>query len=278
MQSVLVVEDDSATRHLIRGLLEAQGYRVEVARDGAEALGRIQSMSFDLFLVDVWMPGMNGLELIARLRAESQPARVVVMTADETPATVLSAVREHAYRYIRKPVEPGTLLEVVGRALNSPPPARPIQVLSAKPDWVELLVPCERESAERIQSFLAHLDADLPDEVRTTIGQAFRELLMNAIEWGGRLDPSRDVRISYVRAKRALMYRIGDPGTGFKIEELQHSAVNNPESRPYDHVRVREEKGLRAGGFGILMARALVDELIYNEAHNEVILVKYLDA
>jgi CheY-like chemotaxis protein/anti-sigma regulatory factor (Ser/Thr protein kinase) len=276
MRAILVVDDDSATRHLVRGLLAAAGYAVEMAADGNEALERMQAQPFDLILVDVWMPGMNGLDLIARLHSEAHRPRVVVMTADDTPETVLRAVREHAYRYVQKPVDPALLLQVVQRALAAKPATRPIQVLSAKPDWVELLVPCEIEAAERIQSFLAHLDADLPDEVRTTVGQAFRELLMNAVEWGGELDPTRDVRISYVRARRMLLYRIADPGKGFRIEELEHSALRNPDDRPYDHVIVREAKGMRAGGFGILMAGALVDDLIYNEAHNEVLLVKYL--
>ena len=73
---------------------------------------------------------------------------------------------------------------------------RPIEVVSARPDWVELVVPCERESADRIREFMAQLDTDLPEDVRTRIGQAFGELLMNAIEWGGKLDPTKSVRIS----------------------------------------------------------------------------------
>lgn len=277
MKRILVVDDDAATRHLICGLLEAQGYVVGTAADGSEALERLSTGRFDLMLVDVWMPAMNGLELLSRIRAEGQKPRVVVMTADDTPETVVRAIREHAYRYVPKPVEPKTLFDVVEKALAAPPEGRAIQVLSARPEWVELLVPCEVEAAERIQSFLNQLDADLPDETRATVGQAFHELLMNAIEWGGRLDPSRDVRISYVRAKRMLLYRIADPGEGFRIDDLDHSALTNPDDRPYDHVEVREAKGMRAGGFGILMARALVDELIYNERHNEVLLVKYLD-
>ena len=56
-----------------------------------------------------------------------------------------------------------------------------------------------------------------------------------------------------------------------------HAAISNAVDEPYAHMRVREEKGLRPGGFGLLMTRTLVDELIYNEAHNEVVFVKYVD-
>ena len=124
--------------------------------------------------------------------------------------------------------------------LASKPQARPIEVVSAKPNWVELIVPCDREAAERIQDFLARLDSDLPDAVRTQIGQAFRELLMNAIEWGGGLDPGKSVRISYLRARRMLLYRIADPGKGFTFEGLTHSAVDNP--GPADGARPRHAR------------------------------------
>ena len=155
--------------------------------------------------------------------------------------------------------------------------ATPIEVVSARPDWVELLVPCTREAADRIQSVTAKLDPDLSPDLRDKITYALRELLLNAIEWGGKLDPKHKVRISYLRAKRLVMYRISDPGPGFDIDDLPHSAVGQAEGDPITHVLVREEKGMRPGGFGLLTVRASVDELLYNEKRNEVVFIKYLD-
>jgi two-component system, OmpR family, response regulator len=274
---VLVVDDDRTTLRLLSLQLERAGHAVETARDGASALDRLGRASFDLVLLDVWMPGMDGLEVLKRLRGLPSRPRVVVMTADDTPETLLQAVREHAFRYVTKPVEPTDLLAMVGAVLASKQDARPIEVVSAKPDWVELLVPCDRDAAARIQEFLSQLDSDLPENVRGDVGQAFRELLNNAIEWGGRLDPRQTVRIAYLRARRMLLYRIADPGKGFSFRDLTHAAVNNPPDAPVEHAAVREEKGLRPGGFGLLMTRQMVDELLYNEAHNEVVFVKYLD-
>ena len=141
---------------------------------------------------------------------------------------------------------------------------------------MELLVPCTREAAEQIQPVVARLGADLPADVIESVGDAFRELLLNAVEWGGRLDPNRKVRIACVRTNRVLIYRIADPGPGFQLKDLDHAAIAHPDD-PLEHVRIREEKGLRAGGFGLLMVRAKVDELVYNEKQNEVIFMKYLD-
>ena len=74
-----------------------------------------------------------------------------------------------------------------------------------------------------------------------------------------------------------MMCRVKDPGEGFSLEELKHAALNNPPDNPFCHMSERETQGIRPGGFGILMAKKLVDELLYNEQGNEVLLVKYLD-
>lgn len=276
MKAILIAEDDRVTRHLLQETLKTAGYSVTAVADGAAVLKALKKKKFDLLLLDIWMPRLNGLQLLARLRNEPKRPRVVVMTSDDTPETLLSAVREQAYQFLKKPVDPKTLVSQVRAVLAAHPVARPIEVVSAKADWVELRVPCDLEAAERIQSFMNQLKADLPEEVRESVGQAFRELLTNAIEWGGKLDPNQTVRVSFLRARRMLLYRISDPGPGFRFEGLTHAAIDNPDDEPYAHDRVREEKGMRPGGFGILLTRAKVDELIYNEAQNEVVFVKYL--
>jgi len=277
VQSILVVDDDRSTRQMLQVQLRSAGYATETAADGAAALRRLLRKSFDLVLLDVWMPGMDGLALLARLRESPSRPKVVVMTADDAPETLLRALREHACRYIKKPIEPRQLADLVRECLAEPSEQRPIEVVSARPNWVELLVPCDRGAAERVQEFLAGLESDLPEEIKANVGQAFRELLMNAVEWGGKLDPSQTVRIAYLRARRMLLYRIADPGHGFSHEQLAHAAVANPPDQPMGHALVREQKGLRPGGFGLLLARAMVDELLFNEAQNEVVFVKYLD-
>jgi CheY-like chemotaxis protein/anti-sigma regulatory factor (Ser/Thr protein kinase) len=276
MQKILVVDDDRTTRHVLQKVLAGAGFGASIAKDGMEALDLLQKRRFDLLLLDVWMPRMNGLDLLARLRSRKTRPRVVIMTSDDAPGTLLEAVRQQAFRYVHKPVEAKALLETVRETLKAPEPV-PIEVISARPDWVELIVPCTRDAAEQIQPLMAHLDTDLAPKMRETIAYAFRELLLNAVEWGGKLDPSRKVRIAYLRAKRMLMYRIADPGSGFDLANLPHAAIGRTNDGPIAHMEVREEKGIRPGGFGLLMVRNSVDELLYNEKHNEVVFVKYLD-
>src|SRR5260370_16073942 len=276
-RKILVADDDRTTRFAISSMLKKAGYAVTAAKNGAEALRNIQRKTFDLAFLDIWMPELTGLEVLARVREGESHPKIIMMTSDATPESVLRAIREQAYEYLSKPFPPKEAVEVAERVLRQNASA-PIEVISAKPHWVELLIPCTREAAERIQSFLMKLEADLPDDLRSTIGLAFKELLLNAVEWGGKLDPNRKVRIAHVRSSRMLLYRVADPGPGFSFKGLTHAAVCQPANEPVAHVNVRDQLGIRPGGFGISMIRAIADELLYNEAQNEVIFIKYLTA
>lgn len=157
-------------------------------------------------------------------------------------------------------------------------PSESIELVSATQNWVELLISCTRESAEIAQDFIANLEADLPHELISSIRQALRELLLNAVEWGGKHDPNQKVRIARLRYPRMLLYRVADPGAGFSFEGLAHAAVHQTSAEAIAQVAVvRDRLGMRPGGFGISIARAIADELLYNEAQNEVVLIKYLN-
>jgi hypothetical protein len=149
-------------------------------------------------------------------------------------------VREKAYEYVKKPVQPAELVELVRGALAAKAAQPGIEVVSARPNWVELLVPCDREVAARIQGFLAQLDTGLPEDVRDSVGYAFRELLLNAIEWGGKLDPSRSVRIAYLaRAAHAA-------STGSPIRVPASSSRDSP-TRPSGIPRTSRSPTWRSG-------------------------------
>jgi DNA-binding response OmpR family regulator len=277
MTRILVADDDRTTRLLLSETLRAQKFTVVAVEDGATTLKKLKEGKFDLALLDVWMPKMNGLEVLAKLRNAKTRPKVIVMTSDDTPQTLLSAIREEAYTYVAKPIDPQALVVLVKETLAKKSGQGSIEIVSASPTWVELVVPCSLEEAERIEAFMAHLKTGLSEDVRRSVGQAFHELLLNAVEWGGKLDPNRKVRISYLRARRMLMYRIADPGPGFKFADLDHAAISHDADEPTKHDKIREDKGLRPGGFGLLLTQANVDELLYNEKQNEVVFVKYLE-
>ena len=105
---------------------------------------------------------------------------------------------------------------------------------------------------------------------------AVREVLWNAIEHGGRLDPAALIQIDLLHSNRAISCFVKDPGPGFNPKLMKHAAINNPEDNAVQHALLREAAGLRPGGYGIMLAGNFVEEMIYNELGNEVVLVKDL--
>jgi CheY-like chemotaxis protein/anti-sigma regulatory factor (Ser/Thr protein kinase) len=275
-KKILLVDDDAQLHDLVRFALARENYEVTSAYDAFAGLDLLAKEKFDLALLDVMMPKMDGLTMLAHLRERDKDLRVIVMTALSTPETAITALREQACDFLTKPFDLPQLLSSVQAAFELAPRQIHIEVLSARPEWIELRVPCDMAAIDPLDRLMAQLKTDIPPETRENITYAFREMLRNAIEHGGKNDPSQLVEIGYLHSPRIILYRIKDPGEGFRIESLDHAAIHNPEDDPMKHERVREEKGMRPGGFGILIARQMVDELIYNERHNEVVLIKYL--
>jgi anti-sigma regulatory factor (Ser/Thr protein kinase) len=219
---------------------------------------------------------MDGLEVLRRTR-QMRPETPVIVTAEQCdPARVLRAIQERAYSYFHKPLPPGGFADMVHQALEASSWQHDIEVISARPEWIAIMVRCKIETGERMVQFLRETTTDIAAPVREDIAAAFRELLMNSIEHGGKSDPEQSVRVSLVRTQRVFVGQLQDSGTGFSLDTIPHAAVGNPDGAPVRHVEIRAEQGQRPGGFGILMVQSLVDELVYNEHGNEVLFVKYL--
>jgi DNA-binding response OmpR family regulator len=274
---ILIVDDDPDVHGLLRAALAAPDRQIESAYDGHAGLRLVKNAPYDLILTDLNMPGLDGMTLMERIREIRADTRVVLMTVANTPENIVRAVRERAFSYFSKPFTVNAVTEMAERALSGTDAEDDIQVLSAEPHWLGLRLRCKLETAGRIVQFIRELGMDLPAAEQEQVTTAFREILLNAIEHGGGSDPGKKVIITYVRTKRAALYYVRDPGKGFSFDHLEHAAVSNPEDSPVEHAGIREKLGMRPGGFGIMMTRQLVDELIYSEHGNEVLLIKYLD-
>src|SRR5262245_66063568 len=100
---VLVVDDEANARTALAELLRDDGYRVETAADGFKALGKIGEVAPDIILTDLKMPGMDGLELMRKIRAQEEDLVVVVMTAYGAVEPAVAAMKEGAAAYVTKP-------------------------------------------------------------------------------------------------------------------------------------------------------------------------------
>jgi DNA-binding NtrC family response regulator len=117
-ERILVVDDEVNARTALAELLGDEGYEIETAADAFKALGKVESFAPHLILTDLKMPGMDGIELIKRVRAMDTPATFVVMTAFGAVDSAIEAMRAGAFEYLTKPLNFDELVLVIDRALE----------------------------------------------------------------------------------------------------------------------------------------------------------------
>ncbi len=276
MKSILVVDDDPMIPAMISAALKADGCELIAAANAAQGLEILKHRQVDLLIADAEAPQDEGFELIAEAHQINARTKVVIMTEAKAPETAIAALRHHVCELLFKPFSVAELRDTVHSALAAPDLTQGIEILSANPAWLTLKIPCHLGAMQPLYRVITNLDPTLDLDIRESLGIAFRELLQNAIEHGCKCQAGKFVEVSYIRLQRAIVCHIKDPGKGFKMEELPHAAVSNPADEPYSHLTRRAEIGMRPGGFGLLLAGQMVDEMVYNESHNEVMFVKYL--
>src|SRR3954471_1352136 len=115
---ILVVDDELVVRDSLGKWFTSEGYTARPASGAREALEIIQQAAFDIALIDIKMPGMDGMELQARLREADPDLTVVIMTGYASVDTAVQALKLGAFDYITKPVDPDELSHLVGRAMD----------------------------------------------------------------------------------------------------------------------------------------------------------------
>jgi anti-sigma regulatory factor (Ser/Thr protein kinase)/ActR/RegA family two-component response regulator len=276
VRTALLVGGDSQLEERLKSSLEPKAWAIQHVRDNTAALVVALRKAFDLIITSEKTTGKEDIELLRKMRRIRPHTRLIILADESTPADVITSMREHAFSYFSRPFSLDALGAMIQHAIDEPCWDDGIEVVSATPEWIRIKARCDFKTADRVLQFLDEI-SELPSAERHAVGAAFREMLMNAIEHGGRLDPNQQVEISYVRARHMVTCRISDSGEGFTLDEIPHAAIANPSDDPIRHTEYRESHGMRPGGFGVLLAQRLVDQVIYNEQGNEVLLIKYLN-
>lgn len=102
---MLIVDDELKIRRILQIMLENENYKTEQAKDGVEALGKMETVDFDLIITDMKMPNMNGIELLEQIQKRDNTVPVIMMTAYGTIQTAVEAMKKGAYDYILKPFD-----------------------------------------------------------------------------------------------------------------------------------------------------------------------------
>jgi two-component system nitrogen regulation response regulator NtrX len=104
MSRILIVDDEPGIRQSLKGVFEDEGFTAHAVSSGEECLKRIEQDSYDLILIDIWLPGIDGLETLRRVREKSPQTRVIMISGHATIATAVSATKLGAFDFIEKPL------------------------------------------------------------------------------------------------------------------------------------------------------------------------------
>src|SRR5262252_6876685 len=278
MSRVLVIASDAEVSRKIGDALSSADIPIEYSEGHADSLQRLRMRSFGVVITTPESTVQEDLALVEEMRAIRPGIKSIVLARHSTPDEVIAALRARVFACFTPPFNPEEIANLARSAASDSQWRDDIQVLSARPGWVSVRVNCRLITAERLMTFAKELSAQLPEDRREGIMQAFREILLNAMEHGAAFNPEQVVEVTAVRTGIAMVFYVRDPGAGFRRESLDQAAIANPAGDPTAHIIQREAEGLRPGGYGLLLAAGTVDELIYNEIGNEVLLIKYLDS
>ena len=279
---ILVVDDDAPTRRLLSAALQGEEpCEIVTVEDAGKALAIFQAdPHFHLIVCDWLMPGLSGLELIQRVRALNQHTPILVLSSTQTASSVAQALEGGADDYLQKPVDLHVLRRAVAALLAQAAEAPPAETVSARtgvrtePDgmFVELTAPTSRQQADRFQRFTDRLlNAALNERERHELHLSLEEILSNAIEWGNRNDPLKQLHLSYCLLPDRITFRIEDEGPGFNPNSLK-----DPSLDPQAHIQERRASGKRMGGWGIFLTRKIMDQVTFSPKGNVVFLTKFL--
>jgi len=269
----LVVEDEPATGKLMAELLRRRGFEPTVLAEGKPAIPWIREHDPEFVLLDLMLPDIDGFAVCENLKLDKETnlLPVIMVTALSEHKDMVHGLQVGANRYVTKPFTSEQLYKAIDEALAW----KEDLIRRGTAGEIHFQMQSDVEYLEELNHLLSalFLYSGLPDNQAKQLAMAVREMGVNAIEWGHQKQLDRIVTVTYQIDHEKITIVIRDTGPGFDQKQLKHAA--QPDD-PIGHLMVREALGLREGGFGILLARGLVDELQYNEAGNEVRLIKRL--
>ncbi|WP_246196111.1 response regulator [Aquisphaera giovannonii] len=265
------MEDHPDQAALVARILRMRDFEPLVAEDGTTALRLARKHVPDVLLLDLMLPDINGFDVCRQLRLDraTMLIPVVMLTALDDMQHRVHGFRVGANAYVTKPYGVEELLDAISaaRAWRNSIHQRALH------GEVSVELNSEISLLKDLNDFLMHVCQATPltDEQVMQLRQAVMEMAHNAIEWGNQHQPDRPVKITYRIHDDYLEITVRDQGAGFDRSHLPHAAMPDD---PFSHLDVREQLGLRAGGFGLLICQGMVDEMRHNEQGNEVTLIK----
>jgi anti-sigma regulatory factor (Ser/Thr protein kinase)/CheY-like chemotaxis protein len=272
MKKVLLIEPQADSSAGLESLFDKPLWEVSYAEDNEAALEQSKKEAFDLIVTNAATSGTEDVVLLRRLRSVRPHTRLIILTKQKMPGDVVNALRYHAFSYFTVPVPREDLRQLIDNVMHDPVWDDGLELLQGTPEHAVLAVRCDLGTLDRLMQF-TRAGLNFPEAEKEEVAFAFREIVLNAMEHGGKFDPSKYVEVCYLKSKRQVTCRVKDPGDGFSLEEV----LDAEKRKPLPDVDGPGAAEPELEGFGILLAKHYVDELIYNESGNEAFLIKWLD-
>ena len=274
---VLLIGQSEALFEQLRAHAALRGCDVHTCGTVVEAMRHLREYACDVVVTDPHTTVGDSLAAAREMSWLHPSVRVIALWPAATDTQIIAALRAELFACFTEPFNVQEIADMVRTALRTPEWRAGIEVTSGLPQWLSLRVVCHLVTADRLTRFMSELQqSSVPNEERDLLIAAFRELLINAMEHGAGFDTEKVIEVTAAKTARAIVYHFKDPGPGFDAEDLKHAAASHEPEDVVASALARAERGLRPGGFGMLIARHVADELVYNERRNEVLLIKHL--
>jgi anti-sigma regulatory factor (Ser/Thr protein kinase)/ActR/RegA family two-component response regulator len=276
MGRLLLIGHEPALAGALQASHHLKDHTVETCSGPFEATRLLRTRAFDVVLTDPSKSAPEDLALLKELRQGRPGIKTILLAPKLSGADVVAALRQHVFAVFTRPIDHEEVADMARAAIEDADWRDGIELTSGLPHWITLRVSCRLITADRLTRFMTEYSSGVPSSERDLLMTAFREMLLNAMEHGAGFDPEKVIEVTAAQTARAIVFHFRDPGTGFDREDLSHACAT---PHPTDLIKSAEERteiGLRPGGFGMLIVRQIVDELVYNEQGNEVLLIKYL--
>ncbi len=277
MGHILLIGPSDALFDELRAHPGLRDHDVQRCVSFVEAMRRLRQHACDVLLTDPETTIGESLALARDVSLFHPSVRIIALWPAATDQQIIEALRADVFACFTEPFDFTEVADMVQAALRVEQWRDAIEVVSGLPHWLTLRVACHLVTADRLIRFMSELQqATAPSKDGDLLIAAFRELLLNAMEHGAGFDPDKIIQVTAAKTARAIVYHFRDPGPGFDADDLTHAARSHDPEDIVASALERAEKGLRPGGFGMLIARQVADELVYNERRNEVLMIKHL--
>ena len=245
------------------------------AAGSADALRQLREIPYAVVITDPNTSIREDLALVDEIWRVRPGVRLILLAPSGTPEDLIAVLRRRVFLCQVAPFNATEIARYAASAMEADNSNLGIEVLSADRDWISVRMNSDLLNADRLTAFFRQFQMTMPERPPGEMMVAFEEILQNAIEHGAQNDPSKLLEIAAVRTARAFVFYISDPGKGFHPDALPHAAISYPPEHMTGHIEIRKRSGMRPGGYGILIASGIVDEMIYSEVGNEVLLIKH---